>query len=484
VSPEWLGSWSRAGSDVKVGGQLVLDDNGVKLVLFGSFFDWTGFDLARGVAFPLREPQTIGVIHGRTPGPVSVLNARCDLPIPPRTTGFEGWHAEAVVGAHVVGHQEGAEPTFTGVRFALESLPAWSRARQVARRLWFDDRRTEVVVRPHDLASGQLPSGEHVSIQQRAVTSEGHLQFQIRQPVTISIDGTTPATWTELLNRWLQPLQVLLWLATGVAGRVEEMELRLQQAEEYSEKWAKLWASLLEPAPSSPRDVHPSDVLFLADELPGGFAAGLWRWLSVWADLRHVLGPLYARASAPFAYANDRFYTAVAAIEAYHRYCVDSERELPRVEHRERVARVERVVNEHVPDLCDWVVNAVQPFNRIPLWRRIVDIAETLPTLTADLFGSDLHAFAKAVEDARHGHAHALEGSRSIETGEELYVSADALVWVLRACVMIDLGIGLDSTQDRIRRHERFGRTARRVRDMLRGLSEERSAEVETHADR
>ncbi|HUP68366.1 MAG TPA: HEPN domain-containing protein [Acidimicrobiales bacterium] len=464
---EWLGVWWRAGSDTRVGGNLVLDDKGGKLVLFGSFFDWTGFDLAAGVGFPLGEPQTIAVIHGRTIDPVSVLSARCDFPVPPGAEGFEGWHAEAVVGAHVKGPEGGSEPTFTGVQFELESLPAWSRARGVAQR-YSEGSRTEVVVQPHGLAACQLPSGEEVSIEQWAVTSEEPLQYQIRQPVKISIQGTPPATWKELLNRWLQPLQVLLWLATGVAGRVEQMEVRLPRPEEHSPKWAKLWASLVEPALTNGRELHPSDVLFFADELPGGFGVGLAKWLSVWDDLRHVLGPLYARASAPFAYANDRFYTAVAAIEAYHRYYVESEQDLPRVEHRERVARIERIVSEQAPDLRDWAVNAVQPFNRIPLWQRIVDIAERLPDVSSDLFGSHLHGFAKAVEEARNGHAHALEGSRAIESGEGLYVSADALVWLLRACVLVDLG--LDSTQSRIRQHERFGWTTRRLHEVLRAL--------------
>ena len=469
MNEEWLGVWWRAGSETKVGGQLTLDDRGVTLALLGSFFDWTGFDFAQGVGIPLDAPQTVAVIHGRTMKPLSVLNARCDFPVLPGAEGFEVWHASAVVGAHVVGPEEGAEPTFSGVRFELESLPAWSRARGVAQR--FGERRTEVVVQPHDLGSGQLPSGEQVSIEQVAVTSEERLQYQIRQPVRISIEGATPATWTKLLNRWLQPLQVLLWLATGVTGSVEAMEVRLPEPEEYSPKWARLWASLVEPTSTSGRELHPNDVLFFADELPGGFVPGLTTWLSLWADLRHVLGPVYARASAPFAYANDRFYTAVAAIEGYHRFCVESERDLSRVEHRERVARIERLVSDHAPDLRDWVINAVQPFNRIPLWRRIVHIAEALPALNSDLFGNHLRTFAKAVEDARHGHAHALESSRSIESGEWLYVSADALVWILRACVMVDLGIGVDSTQDRIRQHERFRWTARRLREALRALN-------------
>src|SRR5690606_19002316 len=134
-------------------------------------------------------------------------------------------------------------------------------------------------------------------------------------------------------------------------------------------------------------------------------------WLALWSELQHVLGPLYARAAAPFAYANDRFYTAVAAVEAYHRYCVESEQDLPRVEHRKRVARIDGLLTEHAPELREWAVNAVTPFNRIPLWRRIVDVVDTLPDLGSSLLGGRTEAFAKAVESSRHGHAHALQGS-------------------------------------------------------------------------
>ena len=75
---EWLGAWWRAGTESKagvskVGGQLTFGKKGVELVLFGSLFDWTGFDLENGVGFPLDPPQTIAVIHGRTMKPMSVL---------------------------------------------------------------------------------------------------------------------------------------------------------------------------------------------------------------------------------------------------------------------------------------------------------------------------------------------------------------------------------------------------------------------------
>jgi hypothetical protein len=467
MNEEWLGSWWRAGTDTRVGGQLVLDEHGIKLTLFGSFFDWSGFDLTGGVGFPLDSPQTAPVIHGRTIKPISVLNATCDFPVPPGAEGFERWHADCIVEAHVDEPTDESELSFDGLRLDLQTLPAWSRARGVGQRIWFNERRTEVIVEPHDLASAVLDTGERISISQAAITRHGTREYEIRQPVTIAIEGTEPATWTELLNRWLQPLQVLLWLATAVPGRVETMELLLPQGDEPIPRWGRLWAPLLEPGSSAGRDLYPNDVLFFAGDLPGGFGAGLERWLSMWGELQHVLGPLYARAAAPFAYANDRFYTAIAAVEAYHRYCVESERDLPRVEHRQRVTRIDDLLSEHAPELREWAVNAVRPFNRLPLWRRIVDIAETLPDFRASLFGDRTEAFSRAVESSRHGHAHALPGSGQLDSGHSLYVAADALVWMLRTCIMVDLGISLDQSQERVCRHERFRWTARELAVVL-----------------
>lgn len=192
-----------------------------------------------------------------------------------------------------------------------------------------------------------------------------------------------------------------------------------------------------------------------------------------WADLRHVLGPLHARAAAPFAYANDRFSSAVAALEAYHRYCVATERELERRDHRLRVAELGQTLDAHAPHLSNWAVNAARPFNKIPLWKRLVDILEVLPLISSSLIGADaaeVKLFARAVESARHGHAHALGDPRSIDSGEDLYFAADALVWILRACVMVDLALPLDLVEQRIVEHERFRRTASAVRELIGGL--------------
>lgn len=467
---EWLGRWKRPNGAASVGGKLEVGDTGVSLLLLGSLADWGATDLSAGIGFPLREPQRIPVVHGRTDRSMTVLNASCDFPIPPGAEGSESWHADAAIEGFVVAPPDGLEPRFGGIRFELDLLPGWARARGVAGR-YFTDGRTEVSVQPHDLGRAVLADGTIVHIDQGSITSSGHLHFEIRQPVTFVVDCAEQATWHELLNQWLQPVQALLWIVSGASGRVQTIELRLPADDEHQrERWGRLWVSLVEPAPAGTRRPSEREMLFLANEMPGGFGSGLQRWLGLWGDLRHVLGPLYARASAPFAYANDRFYTAAAALEAYHRYCSTSERDLPLVEHGIRVDRVAAVLTEHAPDLCDWAVNAVRPFNRIPYWRRITEMVDCFPLLRDELFGEGLVPFSKAVEDARHGHAHALERSRTLDDGASLYVAADVLVWLLRACILVDLGFAPDDVESRIRRHEGLHWVSERMRSLLREL--------------
>jgi len=471
---EWHGYWTRPDTGATVGGRLVLDDHGLELVLYGSFFVWDGYDFRVGVGFPLATAQTVPVIHGQVIEPMTVLGATCDLPVSPfASAGFEVWEADAVIGARVEPPDDGSEPTFTGVQLDLEMLPVWAGARPAERRHWFGEHRTAITIRPHELASGRLPSGEEVTIEQGAGTTHVRLGLEIAMPVRMSIEGCERSTWVELLNAWLQPTQALLWLATARVGRVERVALRLDQPEDHSPKWGQLWFAQLDPPSGTSPDPSPHDVLFFAADLPGGFAASLARWKEIWSELKHILGPLYARAAAPFAYANDRFYTAIAAVEAYHRYCVTSERDLPRLEHRARVSRLDDLLQDEDAGFRTWAVNAAKPFNRIPLWRRIVEIAGTLEAIGHDLFGDDVEAFARIVESARHGHAHALEGESDFQSGEALYTAADALTWLLRACLMIDLGMSLEVVEERIRRHQRFQSTTRRCRRILGALDDQ-----------
>jgi len=269
----------------------------------------------------------------------------------------------------------------------------------------------------------------------------------------------------------------LMGLAVTEPGWTERLTVRVEPQQDQPLPWVQLWVPLMQPG-AEPRDrrVLPSDVLFFADELPGGFSEGLPKWFEMWADLHHVLGPVFARARAPFVYANDRFYTAVTALEAYHRHWKDTGQEVPRQAHKARVARLSDVLAREAADLEYWAVNAATPFNRMPLWRRIIEIADRVQPVRDGLFGSNLERFARETERARHGHAHALDTSKSdatIAEGADLYLAASALVWLLRASLMLDLGLDDQLVISRVVSHPQFQWTAEALRDLLEQLADD-----------
>ena len=432
-----------------------MDDTGCTLTLFGSFgpASLPPGGMTWPPAQPLREPLIHGIAEGIR---FSVVNSECHWPRPPRALGTEQWRAEAAIEAHLELPAEGQLLLYSGLGIDLQHLARWARAPGFDQRFYYDSERIEVGVQPHTLESCALPSGVTLTIRQ-GIDSEtiGDTEgVAIRHPVAVWIDDTTPATWQSLLNTWLQPIQVLVWLATATPGWVDRLWVRTRNIDG-DLSWARLWLPLVQPLRES--DLLPGDLLFFARDLPGGFCKGLERWLLLWEELQHVIGPLFSRVRAPFTYANDRLYTAVAAIEAYHRYCTDTARDLPKAEHKARVERLATVLRVHAPDLEEWAVNAARPFNHRAIWRRIVDVAECTGLVGTELLANKAEPFARAVEKARHGQAHALAGSESpLGDSGRLYLAATAVTWLLRFGWLVDLGFPTHTAEASILRNSQF----------------------------
>ena len=84
------------------------------------------------------------------------------------------------------------------------------------------------------------------------------------------------------LKQWIQPLGDLIGFATVRPVRRDAIYLR-PDLEGQRETWVELleqWVDLDMPPPTD-RALISQDMLFMAEELPGGFGAGLRRWLSL-----------------------------------------------------------------------------------------------------------------------------------------------------------------------------------------------------------
>jgi hypothetical protein len=460
-----------AGSSTReeeVGGELSAD--GTQLVLHGSVVSWSDEQLRGGVGFPLSQPLREPLIHGYAGGKqLALLNAACDWPRFPGAMGAEVWRVEAAVEAHIQPDPSGTQ-RFGGLGAELRHLPAWCRAPEPSRSIHFDERRIDVSAAPRTLADCVLDTGVQIRIEQSVGTHSDGTRLEVDQPVALQIETAEHLAWAGFLEHWLQPIQVLMWLGVAEASTIDALYLRVEHPDRAdASQWSRLWVPLVEPKDEG-RTLHHADVLFFSDELPGGFDRGIVRWLEIWTDLRHLLAPLFARDLAPFVYANDRFYTAASAMEAYHRYKSDSLKDLPKAQHRARVEKLAAVLQAHAPELVDWAVNAAQPFNRAPLWKRMLDVFTETGDVGHQLLGEHAQLFAEIVEAERNGHAHALADDSRLagsEFGSGLYLAAQAITWMLRARIMADLGFSAEDAAARIVRNPKFTWLAPEVRKML-----------------
>ena len=84
---------------------------------------------------------------------------------------------------------------------------------------------------------------------------------------------------------------------------------------------------------------------------------------------------------------NDRFLTAAAAVEAFHRHEQENGRAVSRAEHRARVKRLEEILNAHDPDLAGWAVDICRPENKKAFKTSVIEFASDFEVVTERLVG-------------------------------------------------------------------------------------------------
>ena len=260
--------------------------------------------------------------------------------------GTERWSVDAVVEGHLTPASDGVQ-RFGGVSVELDLLPLWSARCRIEERWLSEVAGVEMSAAAARLFECDLRAGVHLRIEQGLATTRGRSRTAITQPVSATFEVAEPETWRLLLDEWLQPLQVLIWVATGEVGRIDRMEVLVESPPEVRHpiRWRRLRAPVLQPDGRDEDDgVLSTDVLFFADELPDGFGAGFARWLQLWAEFGDAIGPLFARQRVRFVYSNDRFYSAASAIEASYRYHTGSGENLGAAAHQSRL--------DTLPTLC------------------------------------------------------------------------------------------------------------------------------------
>lgn len=462
---EWTGTFEVPNSGVRVGGRLTIDSGESILTTFGSL---AGEDGSPVVADPWHDeevkpiPMVWGVSEeGSRLTLLELTSLGGNVSWPGEWTTRQQWICQCAIGGHI----EPVEPvTFSSIAFGLSDLSAWLNTPRPDEDRTVNPHRLDLSVTMHEIA--ELDHGDlRIHFDGSFGTELGLDSITVSYPARVTASTPVELPWQELVNRTATPIEVLLWVATGRFSALDDLRVRLDGPHPVYER---LWVSLLQPRRFEPprRRLVGSEMLFTADDIPGGLETGLSRWFNVWSTIRPAFGPVIARYRAPFSYANDRFHSAVAALESYSTQ-KHGKRALSKDERDRRIEVVRASLDNSEPGLTEWVLEALQRAHYHTLRTRLERLLDEAGSISKALVGDDGDGFISAVIKGRDAYAHSAPIVGGVEGGAALHWAAEGLNWLLRYYALTEVGFEKDEARQRVVANNTFVQVAERLRQAV-----------------
>lgn len=445
--------WLPNRPDRRVAGELALEGDAFELRLDGQFFP---VEFTENQVVGVRaEWKTIDVVHGRTRDDLAVTLATCEglvmsVPEGPDVSGRETYTPQAAfVGAHL------ADPLlFCSASVQMDALAPWVEPPSMladAGRTWEE---TRLSPRQQILDTSAIPGGT-AGIVAWSVGTIGDEGVHLDQIVTLDLDFETPRTWREVLQTAIRPFADLLAFLTLHPVRVTSVTLRPADAGEYDPSVSmhlplvqasagqRAAASITRPRMLSCR-LQP--LMPFADLVP--------RWFALLERLQGSVGMLTLPLRTPFLYDENRFLTAFWSAESLHGELFDA-LQLPADKHAERVAAIidPAVAAGADPEVVAWARAVLEARNDKTLRQRIEDLLDRSGEVGRRIVGAQ-PKFVGNLTGTRGPLSHSGTGGK-LKTPDR-YFHAEALRWVIRTCLLIELGADPERVQRVVVTREQF----------------------------
>lgn len=453
--------WLPSHPDDAVFGRLLTGPSGPwKLDVYGSLSAPAG----PACMFPIPglsirdEFATSPVIHGHllqgAPGPRSVSLIDCQQRGANQTFGgaangerTESWAFEEVVTGHEnVAGDEGV----VAIRLRLSNLLEWS-GRSRPRVVWSNDT-ASVAVASRDLGSAEIP-GATIDLVLDHGATESATDATLRHRAMFRVTPHEPVSFRSAMSDYALPLKALLTFLTLGHVDVDSLDGALEPHQDDRRRpWFNYRTRLQRPfdEPKPPRRYEmlatwPDLAEMTVDGLVGG-------WFKLRRD-RHIektITYLLIPHHAPYLYTDDHLMTAFVAMEAYHRARFDA----AVLDRREFQQRVDVVVASAPDEYRDWARRLLKDRNQKGQTTKLREVVERSGA-TGEALVTACPQFVKLAIASRNTVAH--PGPSGREPGATYLALSYGLRWMLRHCLLVDLGLAEDQTAEVINACTRFG---------------------------
>ena len=264
-------------------------------------------------------------------------------------------------------------------------------------------------------------------------------EVSMSETVALEITTDRPLEVDEWERRFLRPLQNLVTLVTDGSNRM--VSARFTVPSDDANEPPAIEVHMYRGPAIARSGERRSEPLFRVPDIAEDFEAVVGKWLQVHEELRSVCNSYFAVRQAPFCYTNDRFLTAVYAVEQYHRRRFPGE-DVPKTEHKKRLA----AILEAAPTgQKRWLKEKLAWSNEKSLARRLTELLALHPLVTAgpaekaEVDGGA--TFVQQVVRTRNYMVHGSERKGVTKTGAGMARLAEILLLILESCLLSEIGI-------------------------------------------
>lgn len=283
--------------------------------------------------------------------------------------------------------------------------------------------------------------GNKVSIKQNA-----HIKIEYTQDRSLddylTISGRLRDFLSLAVGRPIFPVKI-----TALA---EANRRRLSDGQEYHPEIQIIFQ--MQHVPESSKTLNSWEMLFtfhhIKDELE--------RFLSNWFGKADILAPVYrlyfGTIYNPSRYLEDQFLSLTQAVESYHRRLTENQ-ELPQEEHERRLAEI---VDAVPLEYREWLKGRLSYSNEPNLRKRLKMLLDRFSPILGNLVGNK-GKFINKVVTTRNYLTHydpSLEGQAV--RGEELLGLVTTLSALLKVCLLVEIGFGVEEVKDIVNRRKEY----------------------------
>ncbi|MBV6505131.1 MAG: hypothetical protein ILNGONEN_00689 [Syntrophorhabdaceae bacterium] len=279
---------------------------------------------------------------------------------------------------------------------------------------------------------------------QRTLNTKGSILRGIstEEVQSIGIESLEPLSIEEWNAKYVAHLQNLLTLATFRSNSLIDVyaykknhtiNLRNGRTQEIP---VQIVFHTFEHESGPIKDLLPHEMLFSLKDVELNLGEILGNWFRMCITLKGVFDLFFILQHSPEMYLQNQFLNIVLAMEGYHRGAIDKNGK-KLFENRE--LRSKKLIH-----------------NKVSLKTRILDLLKYIDQIVSKLV-PDKELFAKRVARYRNQLAHQLTDQEpEISSSSELFWITQAMMYILRACFLKDIGIPESTCSQLFSRNQKY----------------------------